>query len=190
MRSCPLVAFGLLVLVTACFSQQRQKGATSDVADKKPPKVLLLEVLETYSGVGGTNQFVYLRVFSDRSVEFHPSRNQKLKRDRVSRAQITELGINAIVQTIAREDVAQLPHNFSSTFTPVDFNSILEFTIPRGTERQKIRVVNFYPSMAKQKKKDYPEALVRLVCTSWAIRQGFSTETPDLNEECQNFARK
>jgi hypothetical protein len=190
MRSFPLVVLGLLVLVTSCFSQQRNEGTASDAANRHSPKQLLLEVLQTDSGVGGTNQFVYLRIFSDRSVEFHPKRNQELKRESVSQAHISEGDFDATVKVLARDDVAELSQNFTSTYTPIDFYWTFDFTIPRGTRNQKMRVVNFYPSMAKQNNKPYPEALMRLVCTAWAIRRDFPTEMPDLSGDCQQFALK
>ena len=77
-----------------------------------------------------------------------------------------------------------------STFTPIDFNWTLDFSIPRSTRNQEIKVVNFYPSMAKQKNKPYPEALIRLACTVWAVRKKFPTEMPDLTEDCQDFVVK
>jgi hypothetical protein len=151
---------------------------------------LLLEVVETDSGVGGTNQFVYLRMFSDRFVEFHPKRNQELKKERVSQARISVEAMAATVSVLARNDVAELPSTFRSTFTPIDFNSTLDFTIPRATGSQKIKVVNFHPEMAQQNNKTYPEALVRLVCAAWGVRKDFPTEMPDLSESCQNFVSK
>jgi hypothetical protein len=151
---------------------------------------MVLEVIQTDSGVGGTNHFVYLRVFSDRSVEFNPKRNQELKRDRVSRAQISSEDLDSTVTVLAREDVAALPSIFRSTFIPIDFYWTLDFTIPRGTESQKIKVVNFSPGMAKKNNKSYPEALVRLVCTVWALRKNFPTEMPDLSEDCQDCSLK
>ncbi|HWY44748.1 MAG TPA: hypothetical protein VNX66_14720 [Candidatus Sulfotelmatobacter sp.] len=190
MRSFPLVVLGFLVLVASCFSQQRNEGIASDAANRQSPKQLLLEVLQTDSGVGGTNQFVYLRIFSDRSVEFHPKRNQELKRESVSRAHISEGDFDATVKVLARDDVAELSQNFRSTYTPIDFYWTLDFTIPRGTRNQKTRVVNFYPSMAEQNNKPYPEALMRLVCTAWAIGQEFPTEMPDLSGDCHQFALK
>jgi len=44
--------------------------------------------------------------------------------------------------------------------------------------------------MAKQKNKPYPEALIRLACTVWAVRKKFPTEMPDLTEDCQDFVVK
>jgi hypothetical protein len=89
MHSFQVAVLGLLVLVASCFSRQNPGGVESAV-HRQPTKRLLLEVVQTDSGVGGTNQFVYLRVFSDHSVAFHPKRNQELKRQLVSRAHISE----------------------------------------------------------------------------------------------------
>lgn len=196
MRSSLLAVFGLLVMAIPCCSQQRREEAAlsnesrSVAARVQSPRQLLLEVVQTDSGVGGTNQFIYLRVFSDHAVEFHPKRDQELKRERVSQGQISEEEMNATLKVLAREDVAELSNSFRSTYTPIDFNWMLDFTIPRGTRTQKIRVVNFYPRMAKQNNKTYPEALVRLVCTVWAIRKSFPTEMPDLSGDCNAFVVK
>lgn len=196
MRRSLLAVFGLLILAIPSLSQQSHRQTASidemqSVAPRGPsPKQLLLEVLETDDGVGGINQFVYLRVFSDGSVEFHPKRNQELKRDRVSRAQISEEDMDGTVSLLARKDVAELPSLFKSTYIPIDFYWTLDFTIPRGAKSQTIRVVNFYPRMAKQNNKPHPEALVRLVCTVWAVRKNFPTQMPDLSEDCQDFVVK
>jgi len=197
MRSSLPVVFGLLALATPCCSQQSREDARannemkSSVAARGPSsKQMVLEVIQTDSGVGGTNHFVYLRVFSDRSVEFNPKRNQELKRDRVSRAQIPGEDMDSTAKVLASEDVANLPSIFRSTFTPIDSYWTLDFSIPRGTHNQKIKVVNFSPGMAKQNNKPYPEALIRLVCTVWAVRKNFPTEMPDLSENCQDFVVK
>ena len=196
MRSPLLVVFGLLVVATPCCYQQSSEEARANneiksvVARGLSPKRLLLEVVQTDSGVGGTNHFVYLRVFSDRSVEFHPKRNQELKRERVSRARITDEDMDSAVKVLAREDVADLPGIFGGTFTPLDFYWTLDFTIPRGAQSQKIKVVNFSPGMAKRNNKPYPEALVRLVCAVWAVRKDFPTQMPDLSGDCQDLVAK
>jgi hypothetical protein len=193
MRSSLLTLLGLLAFSTPCCSQQSHEQVAANKSVAVPglsSKQLVLEVLQTDSGVGGTNQFVYLRVFSDRSVEFHPKRNQELKRERVSRAQISEEDMNATVNVLTRKDVAELPSLFKSTYIPIDFYWTLDFTIPKGAKSQKISVVNFYPQMAKQNNKPYPEALVRLVCTVWAVRKDFKTEMPDLSEDCRDFVVK
>ena len=187
MRAFPVVVLGVLVIVAACLSQSGYAAAASSAAQEQSRRQLVLEVLQTDSGVGGTNQFVYFRVFSDRSVEFHPKRNQELKTESISRAQISEEDMDATLKVLARQDVAELPSSFGSTYTPIDFNWTLDFTIPRGTRSQSIRVVNFSPRMAKKNSKPYPEALVRLVCTAWAVRQDFRTEMTDLRGDCQDF---
>jgi hypothetical protein len=183
LRSFLLALLGLLAISTPCRSQQshEQVAANKSVATHGlSSKQLVLEVLQTDSGVGGTNQFVYLRVFSDRSVEFNPKRNQELKKDRVSRAQISSEDMDSTLKLLASEDVDNLPSIFRSTFTPIDFYWTLDFSIARGTHSHKIKVVNFSPGMAKQNNKPYPEALVRLVCTVWAVRKNFPIEMPDL----------
>jgi hypothetical protein len=196
MRSSLLALLGLLTIPTPCSSQQSHEQAAANNEMKSAgarglsSKQLLLEVLQTDSGVGGANQFVYLRVFADRSVEFNPKRNQELKRDRVSRAQLSGEDMDSTAKVLAREDVANLPSSFGSTFTPIDFYWTLDFSIPRGTHNQKIKVTNFSPGMAKQNNKPYPEALVRLVCTVWAVRKNFPTEMPDLSEDCRDFVVK
>src|SRR5262249_18017259 len=161
---------GFFAVLTLHSCQQFREGFLPDQKTKPPvtngssPKQLLLEVLQTDSGVGGTNQFVYLRVFSDCSVEFHAKRNQDLKRDRVSHEKISPEDKDALLKVLAREDVEGLPGRFPSTYTPIDFNWTLDFLIPRSNEAQKIKVINFYPRMATQNNQPYPEALVRLVC--------------------------
>lgn len=195
MRSSLLALLGLLAISPPCCSQQSHEAAArsemkSIAAHSFSSKQLVLEVLQTDSGVGGTNQFVYLRVFADRSVEFNSKRNQDLKKDHVSRALISGGDMDSTAKVLASEDVAGLPSIFRSTFTPVDFYWTLDFSIPRGTHNQKIKVVNFSPGMAKQNNKPYPEALVRLVCAVWAVRKNFPTEMPDLSENCQDFVGK
>jgi hypothetical protein len=176
MRSALLALLGFLVLTVPCLSQQGQKQ-------------LVLEVLQTDFGVRGTHQFVYLRIFSDRSVEFHTKRNQDLKRDRVSQAQISGEDMSSIAKVLAGEAVANLPSIFKSPYIPIDSYWTLDFSIPRGPHHQKIKVVDFSPG-EKQNSGPYPEALVKLVCTVWAVRKNFSTEMPDVSEDCQNFVVK
>ena len=186
MRLSRLAVFGLLFTMLAVCSPQSRGQATSD-GKRSSPRQLVLEVLETDWGVGGTNQSVYVRVFSDGSVEYHPKRSQELKTHRVSRGQLSEAQLEATAKVLTREDVAALASLFKSTFTPKDFYWTLDFTIPRGSQSQRIKVVNFSPDTAVQNNKGYPEALVRLVCAAWALRKQFPTEIVDLSGDCQGF---
>ena len=183
-----LATLGLLVAVTPSYSQQGQVVRTDKRKSGTTSKRLVFEVFETDWGVGGTNQLVYLRTYSDGCVEYHPKRSQELKRDRVSHGEISEDELNATTKVLAQEDIAKLPRVFRSTFTPIDSSWTLDFGISRGTQVQRIKVVNFSPAMAMQKNKTNPEALVRLVCAAWAVRLHFKAETPDLSEDCRGFA--
>src|SRR5207245_11708611 len=78
------------------------------------------------------------------------------------------------------------PSTFRSTYTPIDFNWTLDMKIPRGTEVKQIKLVNFYPEMAKPPHKPYPEALVRFVCSVLALRHSLNAETPYPLEECRD----
>jgi hypothetical protein len=181
-----------LVIVAAGFLQidntdgASQKPVESSAGHVVSSKKLVLEILETDSGVGGTYQFVFLRVFSDRTVQLHPKRSQDIKKTRVSQGEISQAQLDTILALAAREDVKKLPSTFRSTYTPIDFNWTLDMKIPRGTEVQQIRLVNFYPEMAKQNNKPYPEALVKLVCSVLALRHSLNAETPYPLEECRD----
>ena len=188
MRAYLFAMLGLLVAATASYSQLSQVVPADRTKSGAPSRRLVFEVLETDWGVGGTNQLVYLRMFSDSSVEYHPKRSQELRRDHALRGEISNDELNSTAKVLARDDVAKLPPVFKSTFTPKDFYWTLDLAIPRGTQLQRIKVVNFSPGMAVQNNKTYPEALVRLVCTAWAVRAHFKTETPDLSEGCRGFA--
>jgi len=157
-----------------------------------PSRRLLITVLETDSGVGGgaPNQFVFLRVFSDRTVEFHSKRNQDIKREPVKVTQLSETDTQNILMLLAREDVKKLPRTFESPYTPIDFSWTLDFAIPRGTTSQQIHLVNFSPAKSKEYNKPYPEALLRLACTVLGVRQDFQAQTPDLRNVCNDFVLK
>lgn len=157
---------------------------------KTPPKQLILEILLTESGVGGTNQLVFLRVFSNRMVQFHPKRGRDLKTTHVSEAEISQAQLDSIVDLLGKEDVKNLPSTFRTTYTPIDFDWVLDMRIPRGPHLQKIKLVNFYPEMAKQNNKPYPQALLRLTCTVLALRDSLNAETPYPKEECTDFVSK
>ena len=175
-------------VVLACGQQSREQvRVDSDKRDGGPAKSLLLEVLETDSGVSGTHQFVYIRIFRDGLVEYHPKRSQELKKERVTQAHISEEDLASTAKMLAREDVTALPSTFESTFVPIDFYWTLDFAIPRATQSQRIKVVNFSTAMAVRNNKTYPEALVRLVCAAWTVRTRFSTETPNISGDCRGF---
>jgi len=117
MRSLLLTVLGLLfAALPSCSAQSISQAASGD--EKRPsPRRLVLEVLQTDSGVGGTNQFVYVRVFSDGLVEYHPKRVQDLRKQRASQGQISKEDLDAIAGVLARKDVAVLPPRFKSTFS-------------------------------------------------------------------------
>src|SRR5215469_4054501 len=128
-----LVLLGLSAIATLCSCMRPAAEHRSE------SKQLLLEILLTHvqAGIGETNQYVFLRIFSDRSVEFHPKRNQDLKKDPTSRGQISQENLDATIRVLSKEDVADLPSIFESTFETIDSFWILDFTVPRGTRNQK-----------------------------------------------------
>lgn len=81
----------------------------------------------------------------------------------------------------------KLPKMFKSTYTPIDFYWTLDFNIPRDRQIQQIKLVNFYPEMAKENSKPYPEALPKLICTVLILRQDLQAETSDLREACRDL---
>jgi hypothetical protein len=188
MRARMIAVFGLVVaVIPVCFRQNDKQSSNSEKSLDSSPNKLLLEVLETDLGIGGTNQFVYVRVFSDGSIEYHPKRFQDLRKQHASQGKISKEDLDAIAGVLTRKDVAELPSLFKSTYVPIDSYWDLDFTIPRSGETQKIQVVNFSPTKAIENKKAYPQPLVRLVCAAWGVRKLFSTEMPDLSQHCQQF---
>jgi hypothetical protein len=181
-----LVHLAIAVLLTTTVDGLRQNGNALPESAVRP-KTLVMEIRETDSGVGGTNQFVFLRIFSDRTVELHSKRSQDIKKNRVTDGEISQGQLDTILTLLAREDVKSLPSTFRSTYTPIDFNWTLDMKIPRGAGGQQIKLVNFYPEMAKQNNKPYPEALLRLACTVLALRQSLNADTPYSEERCRNF---
>ena len=175
------------VLVVALASTSLLLKCCNSGAGGASPKQLVLEILMTESGVGGTNQLVFLRIFSNGTVQFHPKRGQDLNKTHVSQADISRAQLNSIAGLLEEEDVKNLPSTFRSTYTPIDFNWVLDMNIPRGPKVQQIKLINFYPATAKQNKKPYPEALLRLACTVLALRNGLNAETPYSEEECRGF---
>ena len=180
-----LVHLAIAVLVATAVDVPQNGNASPESAAR--PRTLIMEIRETDSGVGGTNQFVFLRIFSDRTVELHPKRSQDIKKNRVTDGEISQRQWGTILTLLAREDVKNLPSTFRSTYTPIDFSWTLDMKIPRGTGGQQIKLVNFYPEMAKQNNKPYPEALLKLACTVLVLRQGLNAETPYSEERCRNF---
>lgn len=186
-------ALPLLLFVVLCITFFANKESSSKGQMKSSPvqvphsKQLVLDVLETDSGVGGTNQFVFLRVFSDRTVEFHPKRSDDFKEVPVSEEKISEAQLDIILALVKREDVVKLLSTFKSTYTPIDFNWVLDFKIPRGPGTQLIQLVNFNPDIARQNHKPYPEALVRLACSVLNLRRKLKADTPYSDEECKEF---
>jgi len=184
----------LLLIITAGFfshankNNQAQNRAESSPGQVDTSKKLVLEVLETDSGPGGgSNQFVFLRAFSDRSIEFHPKRSEDLKKVPVSRGEISQAQLEMILAVVGREDVMKLPDMFKTTYTPIDFHWTLDMKIPRGTQVQQIKLVNFFPAMAKQNNMPYPEALMRLACSVLALRRSLNADTPDSDGTCRDF---
>jgi hypothetical protein len=183
----------LLLVVTPAFIQREntefasQNQAKSSPVEANSSKKLIVEIMQTDWGVMGTNRFVFLRVFSDRSVEFHPKRTQSYKDAPVSREEISQIQLDMILALVEREDVKKLPRIFNSTFTPKDFYWTLDMKIPRGAQTQQIKLVNFSPNAARENNKPYPEALVRLACSVLALRRDLKAETAYSQEECKDF---
>jgi hypothetical protein len=152
-----------------------------------PSKKLVMEILETYWGVGGTSHLVFLRIFSDRTIQSQPRRLEDEKKSTLNNGEISQAQLSSILALIAEEDVKKLPSTFRSTYTPIDSSWTLDIRIPRGTDVQQIKVVNFYPEMAKQNDKPYPEALMRLTCSVFALRLSLTAEKPYYEGECREY---
>ena len=179
MRACILAVFGLVVaVIPVCSRQNDKQSSNSEKSLDSSPKKLLLEVLETDSGIGGTNQFVYVRVFSDGSIEYHPKRFQDLKKQHPSQGKISKENLDAIAGVLTLKDVAELPSLFKSTYVPIDFYWDLDFTIPRGSETQKIQVVNFSPTKAIENTKLIPKPSSGLYAQCGELENAFLPKCP------------
>jgi hypothetical protein len=182
----------LLIAAAGCLHTGNKDSTSQKLAQSSAgpntSKKLILEILETDYGVGRMNHhFVFLRIFSDRTVELHSKRGQDIKNARVSRGEVSQAQLDMILALVEREDVKNLPTTFRSTHTPIDFNWVLDFKIPRGQQTQQITLVNFSSEMARQNNKPYPEALMRLTCSVSRLRRDLKAETFYSGEECEQF---
>src|ERR1700730_8657798 len=95
-----LVHLAIAVLVATAVDVPENGNASPESAAR--PRTLIMEIRETDSGVGGTNQFVFLRIFSDRTVELHPKRSQDIKKNRVTDGEISQRQLGTILTLLAR----------------------------------------------------------------------------------------
>ena len=176
-----MTALGLL----APANNLAQSPSHSPTAD------ILLEVIATHTTMASEDTYVYLRVFSDRTAEFQPSRhgNSEEKELPAIKKTLTQDEFIRITSVVSEPKLATVGPKYETRYAIVDTSTEWTIKIQRPVQAQTIQVLEFSPGLAKTMKHPYPDALVKLGCNIEKLRAALSGESNFPDSECKRVLR-
>jgi hypothetical protein len=156
-----------------------------------PSADILLEVTATHTTMTSENTYVYLRVFSDRTAEFQPSRhgNSEKKELPAIKKTLTQDEFIRITSVLSEPKLATVGPKYETRYAIVDTSTEWTIKIQRPGQAQTIQVLEFSPGLARTMKHPYPDALVKLGCNIEKLRAGLSGESNFPDSECKRVLR-
>ena len=156
-----------------------------------PSVGILLEVIATHTTMASENTYVYLRVFSDRTAEFQPSRHGDSERKElpVIKKTLTQDEFIRITSVLSEPKLATVGPRYETRYAIVDTSTEWTIKVQRLGQTQTIQVLEFSPSLARTMKRPFPDALVKLGCNIEKLRAGLSGESNFPDSECMRVLR-
>ncbi len=156
-----------------------------------PSADILLEVIATHTTMASENTYVYLRVFSDRTAEFQPSRhgNSEKKELPAIKKTLTQDEFIRITSVLSEPKLATVGPKYETRYAIVDTSTEWTIKIQRPGQAQTIQVLEFSPGLARTMKHPYPDALVKLGCNIGKLRAALSGESNFPDSECKRVLR-
>jgi hypothetical protein len=129
---------------------------------------VILEVVNKHFTVGRQIPSVYLRVYSDGTLECHTEKFWD-EADVVKHKTLGPEELRALQAVLDNPELLRADEKYGLMAPVID--SWMEWDIRAHDWRSvKIRVLNFSPASARQKNEPYPPAVLRLGCSIWKLR--------------------
>lgn len=146
---------------------------------------LILEVINSHFTVGEKIPSIYLRTYSDGTVECHTIKYWN-ETDSVKKSKLTKQELQQLKTELNNPELPQIKKTYGLVYPVIDSWMEWDIRIPRDSGNEEITVRNFSPVGAREKNQPYPDALVKLGCTIWKIRKEvYGDESYFGNDECK-----
>lgn len=182
----PIGLLGLSAVGGFSHRVRAQSPAPSQQSVSAPVAKVILEVIATHFDIGRSEQYLYLRVFSDLSAEAQTcsSTNTNKRDGTVVRKNLGQGEFDKIRTLLDRPDVRDLKTKYPSRLDVIDAGTSWDIKLLHQEHQQEIQVVAFAPHMARAQRRSYPQALVKLGCVIEKLRINVSAEKLVQTEEC------
>jgi hypothetical protein len=131
---------------------------------------IILEVINKHFTVGLKIPSVYLRVFSDGTVECHTLRYTRDETDVVKRKALTPDELSGLRTVLEKQELLNIEKRYELVNPVIDSWMEWNIAVPHNGSTQRIQVLNFSPGSAAERNKPYPDALVGLGRSIWKLR--------------------
>jgi hypothetical protein len=173
------VAGALITLLGGGALLYELRGQTTIESPDDSSGQVILEVINRHFTVGQKIPSLYLRIFSDRTVECHPLSYTGKEADAANKKYLRPEGFKRIKALIDKPELLKVKKRYELTH-PV-FDSWMEWDIkiqhPDGV--QEISVANFSPGSTRGPSQPYPDALVMLGCSISKLRDELCGNEPE-----------
>jgi hypothetical protein len=152
-----------------------------------PPTKLVLEVIATKFDIGPSEKYLYLAIYSDRSVEFQamgPAWSDKPSPTKLKKI-LTQGDFARLESLLNQPSLLNLKPKYPSRWDVIDAGTSWDITLPHTQSQQKVEVVAFDPEEARRSHRYYPDALVKLGCTIELLRNDVTGDQAKLLSECK-----
>src|ERR1700690_3847553 len=121
---------------------------------------------------------LYLRVFSNGTVECHTMSYTGVESDLIKKKTLTGEELDRLKGLVENPELTQVKRRYGLMYWVVDAWMEWDIKVPHGSHTQEIRVLNFAPLEAEEKKQPYPDALVKLGCSIRKLRNDVYADEP------------
>ncbi len=134
------------------------------------PAKLILEVINKHHTMGRAIPSIYLRVFSDGSVECHTEKYIGDEIDSVKKKSLTPAEIEALRTVLVDPKLSEIQRHYGLMYLVVDSWMEWDIKVQQGKHTQSFQVLNFAPGAARENGQPYPDSLLKLGCSIARLR--------------------
>ena len=162
--------FSAVPVMGACILFSTSIFLSQLATKSEAPPQIILEVINTHFTVGLQIPSVYLRVFSDGTAECHTVQYTGHEAHVVKREMLTPDELSKLKAVLENQELPNVQKRYELLNLVIDSWMEWNIAVAHDSGTQRIQVLNFSPGSAGEKKKPYPDALVKLGCSIWKLR--------------------
>ena len=159
------LGFSVVSVMSACILFSTSIFLSQHATKSEASPHIILEVIDKHFTMGRQIPSVYLRVFSDGTAECHALRDGH-EPHVVKRKTLTPDELSKLKAVLENPELLNVQKRYELLNLVIDSWTEWNIAIPRDVDTQRIQVLNFSPGSQGEKKKPYPDALVKLGCLS------------------------